>query len=87
MKELTTLNNKFTESEVKKGSKFSRSSNFNFTCIHFNIYEFLKWLESHFGENTKFGDMSPKVVCKKGVLDIFAKFTKKHLCQRLFLKK
>ena len=32
MKELTTLNNKFTESEVKKENKFSRSRNFDFTC-------------------------------------------------------
>ena len=39
MKELTTLNNKFTESEVKKENKF------DFTCIHFNIYECLIWLE------------------------------------------
>ena len=45
MKELTTLNSKFTESEVKKEKKFSRSPNFDFTCIHFNICECLKWLE------------------------------------------
>ena len=45
MKELTTLNNKFTESEVKKENKFSHSRNFDFTCIHFKIYECLKWLE------------------------------------------
>ena len=45
MKELTTLNSKFTESEVKKENKFSRSPNFDFTCIHFNIHECLKWLE------------------------------------------
>ena len=45
MKELTTLSNKFTESEVKKESKFSLSRNFDFTCLHFNIYEYLKWLE------------------------------------------
>ena len=45
MKELTTLSNKFTESEVKKESKFSLSRNFDFTCIHFKIYEYLKWLE------------------------------------------
>ena len=42
---LTTLNSKFTESEVKKENKFSRSPNFDFTCTHFNIYECLKWLE------------------------------------------
>ena len=36
-KELTTLNNKFAESEVKKENKFSRSRNFDFPCIHFNI--------------------------------------------------
>ena len=45
MKELTTLNSNFTESEVKKEKKFSRSPNFDFTCTHFNIYECLKWLE------------------------------------------
>ena len=45
MKELTTLNNKFTESEVKKENKFSRSRNFDFKSIHFNIYECAKWLE------------------------------------------
>ena len=45
MKELTTLKNKFTESEEKKENNFSRSHNFDFTCIHFNIYECLKWLE------------------------------------------
>ena len=48
MKELTTDYRKFTEfteSEVKKENKFSCSHNFDFTCIHFNIYECLKWLE------------------------------------------
>ena len=29
----------------------------------------------------------PKVFCKKAVLRDFAKFTRKHLCQSLFLKK
>ena len=29
----------------------------------------------------------PEVFCKKGVLKIFAKFTGKRLCQRLFLNK
>ena len=46
MKELTTLSNKFTESQVKKENKFSLSHNFDFACIHFNIYECLKWLEN-----------------------------------------
>ena len=45
MKELTNLHNKFTESEVKKENKSSRSRHFDFTCIYFNIYECLKWLE------------------------------------------
>ena len=45
MIELTTLNEKFTESEVKKESKFSRSPNFDFTRIHCITYECLKWLE------------------------------------------
>ena len=40
--------NKFTELEVKKENKFSRSCNFDFTCIHFNIYECLKSLEKPF---------------------------------------
>ena len=97
MKELTTLNNKFTESEVKKENKFSRSRNFDFTCIHFNIYECLKWLEKPLWLiNTKFCDItdmfnkyrsrSPKVVCKNGVLDSFAKFRRKHVCRNLLLK-
>ena len=29
----------------------------------------------------------PEVFCKKGVLKNFAKFTRKHLCQSLFLNK
>ena len=87
MKELTTLNNKFTESEVKKDNKFSCSRNFDFTCVHFNIFEFLKLLEKPLWLiNPKFGDItdmlnkyrsrSPKVVCKNSVLDSFAKLTK-----------
>ena len=28
----------------------------------------------------------PEVFCKKGVLRHFAKFTRKHLCQSLFIK-
>ena len=49
MKEATTLNNKFTESEVKKENKFSRSRNFDFTC----------WLEKPLWLiNTKFCDIT-----------------------------
>ena len=33
------------------------------------------------------GSSHPEVVCKKGVLSNFAKFTGKHLCQSLFLNK
>ena len=33
MKDLTTLNNKFMESEVEKENNFSRSRNFDFTCV------------------------------------------------------
>ena len=91
MKELTTLNSKFTESEVKKENKFSRSPNFDFTCIHFNIYECLKWLEkSVWLINIKFCDStdmlnkhksrSSMVVFKTGVLDSLTKFTRNHLC-------
>ena len=53
MKELTTLNNKFAESEVKKKNKF------DFTCTHFNIYECLKQLEKTIWLiNTKFCDIT-----------------------------
>ena len=45
MKELTTLNNKFTESQEKKENNFSRLRNFDFTCMNFNIHRCLKWLE------------------------------------------
>ena len=86
MKELTTLKSKFTESERKKEKKFSRSPNFDFTCILFNIYECLKWLgkpvwlsDIKFCYSTdmfnKHRSRSPKVVFKNGVLDSFAKFT------------
>ena len=98
IKELTTLNNKFTESEVKKENKFSGSRNFDLTCIHFSIYEFLKWsgkllwlTHTEFGDITdmfnKYRSKSPKVICKNGVLDSFTKFRKKHLCRSLLLKK
>ena len=97
MKELTTLNSKFTESEVKKENKFSRSPNFDFTCIHFNIYECLKWLEKpvwliniKFCDSTdmlnKHRSRSPKVVFKNGVLGSFAKFIRNHLCGSLIKK-
>ena len=33
------------ESEEKKENNFSRSRNFDFTCIHLNIYGCLKWFE------------------------------------------
>ena len=98
MKELTTLNSKFTESKVKKENKFSRSPNFDFTCIHFNIYECLKWLEKpvwliniKFCDSTdifnKHRSRSPKVVFKNSVLDSFAKLTRNHLCGSLLFKK
>ena len=97
MKELTTLNSKFTESEVKKENKFSRSPNFDFICIHFNIYECLKLMEKpvwliniEFCDSTdmfnKHRSRSPKVVLKNGVLDSFAKFIRNHLCGSLSLK-
>ena len=87
MKELTILNSKFAQSEVKKDNKFSRSPNFDFTCIHFNIYECLKWLEKPVWLiNIKFCDSthmfnkhrgrSPKMAFKNGVFDSFAKFTR-----------
>ena len=98
MKELTTLNSNFTESEVKKEKKFSRSPNFDFTCIHFNIYECLKWLEKpvwliniKFCDSTdmfnKHRSTSAKVAFKNGVLESFAKFTRNHLCGSLLFKK
>ena len=97
MKELTTLN-KFTESEVKTENKFSRSRNFYFTCIHFNIYECFKWLEKPFWlDKTKFCDITdmfnkyrsriPKVVWKNGAFDSFTKFTRMHLYRSFLLKK
>ena len=98
MKRFTTLNSKFTESKAKKENKFSRSPYFDFTCIHFNIYECLKWLEKPIWLiNIKFCDStdifnkhrsrSPKLVVKNGVLDSFSKSTRNHLCGSLLLKK
>ena len=58
IKKLTTLN-KFTESEVKKENIFSGSRNFDFTWIHFNIYECLNCLEKPLWLiNTKFGNIT-----------------------------
>ena len=37
--------------------------------------------------NKKVRSSRPDVLCKKGVLRNFAKFTGKHLCQRLFFNK
>ena len=96
MKELTTLNSKFAESEVKKENKFSLSPNFDFTYIHFNIYECLKWLEKPVRLiNIKFYDSTdmfnkhrsrrPKVVFRNSVFDSFAKVTRNHLCGSLFI--
>ena len=98
MKELITLNSKFTDSKVKKKNKFSCSPNFDFTSIHFNIYECLKWLEKpvwlikiKFCDRTdifnKHKSRSPKLVVKNGVLDSFSKSTRNHLCGSLLLKK
>ena len=42
MKELTK---NFTESIEKKENNFWRSRDFDFTCIDFNFYGCLKWLE------------------------------------------
>ena len=36
---------------------------------------------------SQFRSSRPGVICKKGVLRNFAKFTGKHLCQRLFFNK
>ena len=98
MKELTTLNNKFIESEERKENNFSRSRNFDFTCIHFNIFGCLKslgkplWLINiKFYDITdmfgKYRSRSLKVFCKNDVLDIFPKLTRKHLCRSLLLQK
>ena len=87
IKELTTLNSKFKESEVKKENKFSGSPYFDFICIQFNIYECLKWLEKPLWLiNTKFCDSADMFKCKNGVLGSFAKFTRNHLCGSLLLK-
>ena len=90
MKQLTTLNSKFAKPEVKKENKFSRSPAFDFTCIHFNIYECLNWLEKSiwlisikFCDSTdmlnKHRSRSPKVVFKNGVFDSFAKMSESFM--------
>ena len=38
-------------------------------------------------ENIRFLKQPPEVLCKKGVLTNFTKFTGKHLCQSLFFNK
>ena len=81
-----------------KENKFSRSRNFDYMCIHFNINECLKWLEKPLWLiHIKFCDIadlfnkyrsrSPKVFYKNGILDNFAKFRRKNLCRSLLFKK
>ena len=44
---------------MRKEKKFSRSRDFDFTCIRFNIYECFKWLEKPLCLiNTKFCDIT-----------------------------
>ena len=38
-------------------------------------------------DSSQYRSSRPKMFCKKGVLRNFAKFTGKHLCQRLFFNK
>ena len=54
-----------------------------FTCSKSTI-ETLKKVWNMLKVNTIFRSSRPEVFCKKGVLKDFAKFTGKHLCQRLF---
>ena len=49
MKELTTLNSKFTESEVKKENKFSRSPNFDSHVYISTVVGVSNGWKSHFG--------------------------------------
>ena len=87
MKELTTYNKIFTESEEKKENNFLRSRNFGFTRTHFNISECLKWLEKPLWL-INITDMFHKYRIKSlnGVLDSFVISTRKRLCRSLLLK-
>ena len=98
MKELTTLDSEFTESKEKKENNFPRPRNFDFTCVHVNVYGCLKWFEKpiwlikiKFSDITdmfhKYRSRSLKVFCKNCAHKSFTKFTRKHLCRILLLKK
>ena len=52
-----------------------------FLLKKFNNHFFLRIL------SFKFRSSRPEVFCKKGVIRNFAKFTRKHLCQSLVIKK
>ena len=56
---------------------------------HRRIQNPIKHLKRSFLQNYLTAEQSsrPEVFCKKGVLRDFAKFTGKHLCQRLFFDK
>ena len=45
MKELTTLNNKFYRIRKEEREQSHVHVTFDLTWMHFNIYEYLKWLE------------------------------------------
>ena len=96
MKKLTTLNNEFTESEMKRIN--SHVDVILISHVYISIY---LWVSQRFEKpfwliNTRFCDIrdmffkyrsrSSKVVCKIGVLESFAKFSKKHLYRSLLLK-
>ena len=58
----------------------------NFEPLLTKLIRNCQWMSSYSRSNndqSKHRSSCPKVLCKKGVLRNFAKFTRKHLCQRL----
>ena len=50
-------------------------------------YMYSVWSYMYSVHLCKFRSSLPEVYCKKGILGKFAKFTGKHLCQRIFFNK
>ena len=52
-------------------------------CTYIGIWQFTKNMRSRFSYLSP-QRQSPEVLCKKGVLKIFVKFTRNHLCRSLY---
>ena len=80
---VTTLNTSYSFSSIHFILHFLCFS----VCIRNFIENLLILMKMLCWKISSYRSSHPQVFCKKGVLRNFAKFTGKHLCQRLFFNK